>query len=313
MSQPYRRTRRSPSSPTAPGSVRGTPPAPSASERFRALDRYRVQREWHRYEGTAQRRLWREIRERFLERHTSTGAWTLDLGSGPGRFTPWVGGPGTRPIALDLSQEMLRALPSYWNARHLPDPAPDRVRGDATHPPFPPAVFGAVLALGNAIGFAEASSERLLSSAMGLVRPGGTLLLEIAPGPGERSRYLTRLPVSSVGRLVRAPVAALLPRIKREGFAPERPRRSEAGAFRRVVAADMVHRLESSGWTIAEVLAVAPALGSEPERIQASASDPKAWGHLLQLEEALGREPERWDRAAAVLVAAIRNPLNRLG
>ena len=311
MPRVYGRSRRPPSAPGAPPLAARTSPGASARDRFRTLDRYRVEREWRRYEGTAQRRLWREIRERFLERRAPAGEWTLDLGSGPGRFTPWVGGSGARPIALDVSREMLRALPSYWKARHLRFPAPDRVRGDATHPPFPPGVFAVVLALGNAIGFAEASSDRLLGAAMKLVRPGGTLLLEIAPGPGERSRYLTRLPVASVGRLVRAPVAALLPRIEREGFAPERPRRREAGAFRRVSATDLVRRLEGVGWTVSEVLAVAPALGPDPERIRACASDPKAWGHLLQLEEAAGHEPERWVRAAAVLVAAVQNRLNR--
>ena len=293
-------------------SARESDSAPIAVERFRSLDRYRVDREWNRYQGTAQRRLWREIRERFLERHAPTSRWALDLGSGPGRFTPWAGGPGTRAVALDLSREMLLALPARWSARHLTAPVPDRVRGNAVRPPFRPGVFGAVMAMGNAVGFAEASSDRLLEQAMRLVGPGGTLLLEIAPGPGERSRYLTRLPVASVGRLVRAPVAALLPRIEREGFVAERPRRSTAGAFHRVAATDLVRRFERSGWTVAEVLAVAPALGSDPERIRASATDPKAWGHLLQIEEAVGRRPERWVRAAAVLTAAVRDRVNRL-
>ena len=282
-----------------------------ASERFRALDRYRVDREWHRYEGTAQRRLWRGLRERFLERHASTASWALDLGSGPGRFTPWAGGPGTRPVALDLSGEMLRAIPAYWRARRLPGALPERVRADASRPPFSRAAFGEVLALGNAIGFAEDSSDQLLDEAMGLVRPGGTLLLEVAPGPGERSRYLTRLPVSSVGHLLRAPVTALLPRIEREGFAAEPPRRSEGSAFRRVPATDLARRLERAGWTVTEVVAVAPALGSDARRIRACAEDSKAWGHLLELEEALGHRPERWDRAAAVLLAAVHDRVNR--
>ena len=283
----------------------------SSSERFRALDRYRVDREWHRYEGTAQRRLWRELRERFLERHSSTASWALDLGSGPGRFTPWAGGPGARAVALDLSVEMLRAIPAHWGARHLPGPVPERVRADAGCPPFSQGAFGEVLALGNAIGFAEDSGDRLLQEAMGLVGPGGTLLLEVAPGPGERSRYLARLPVSSVGRLLRAPVTALLPRVEREGFAPEAPRRPEGSAFRRVSAAHLTRRLERTGWRITEVVAVAPALGSDAPRIRACAEDAKAWGHLVQLEEALGRRPDRWGRAAAVLVAAVRNRLNR--
>lgn len=278
----------------------------TASERFRSLDRYRVEREWNRYEGTAQRRLWRELRERFLERHAHSPGWMLDLGSGPGRFTPWAGGPDQRPVAIDLSREMLRALPPHWKARRIALPVPDRVRADATRPPFPRGRFGGVLLLGNTIGFAEGASERLLEGAMELVRPGGLLLLEIAPGPGERSRYLARLPISSVGRLFRAPVAVLLSRIEREGFEAEPPRRTGTGAFRRTTVDHVVRRLESTGWTVDEVLAVAPALGPDAARIRASASDAKAWGHLLEVEEEVGRHPERWDRAAAVLVAAVR-------
>lgn len=295
-----------PAAATAGARPPSSPSVRSASERFRSLDRYRVDREWRRYEGTAQRRLWREIRERFLERHPSRDTWALDVGSGPGRFTPWAGGPGGRAIALDLSGEMLRALPVYWRSRRLPGPVPERVRADAAYPPFLPETFGEVLVLGNAIGFSEGSSERLLDEAMGLVRANGTLVLEIAPGPGERSRYLTRLPVPSVGRLVRAPVTALLPRIEREGFSPEPPRRPAGSPFRRVSAVDLVQRLERSGWSVTEVQAVAPALGSDAVRIRACGADPKAWGHLLELEEDLGRRPERWERAAAVLLAAVR-------
>lgn len=281
---------------------------PSASERFRGLDLYRVEREWRRYEGTAQRRLWRELRERFLERHARGVGWTLDLGSGPGRFTPWAGGPHRRPVALDLSTEMLRELPPYWTARRIRGPVPDRVRGDAGRPPFPSGRFEEVVALGNALGFAEGSSERLLEETMGLVAPNGTLLLEIAPGPGERSRYLARLPVSSVGRLFRAPVAVLLARIRAGGFAPEPPRRSEPGAFRRVAREEVIGRLESAGWKVVEVRAVAPVLGPDPRRIHACAADPKAWGHLLEVEEAVGQDRERSARAAAVLLAAVRHP-----
>lgn len=302
-----RRSHRPPPTTGAP-LPRGAPAPRSATERFRSLDGYRVQREWRRYEGTAQRRLWRELRERFLERHAQRVPWSLDLGSGPGRFTPWAGGAETRLVALDLSVEMLRAVPRYWKARHIPHALPDRVRADAARPPFRPDAFGEVVVLGNAIGFAEASSDRLLEEAAELVGPDGTLLLEVAPGPGERSRYLARLPVPSVGRLFRAPVAALLPRIAREGFDPEPPRRPAAGSFRRLSAEEVSRRLEGSGWAVAEVMAVAPALGPEPRRIHASATDPKAWGHLLEVEEALGHQPDRWTRAAAVLLAAVRTP-----
>jgi hypothetical protein len=51
------------------------------------------------------------------------------------------------------------------------------------------------------------------------------------------------------------------------------------------------------------VVAVAPALGASPGSLEPARSDPKAWSHLLELEEAVGREPERWNSAAAVLLS----------
>ncbi len=281
---------------------------PSARDRFREVDRYRAEREWQRYEGTAQRDLYRELRERFLDRHSGPARWAADLGSGPGRFTGRLGGPGTRRVAVDLSLEML-ALLEARERRPEVRATLDRVRADAARSPFAPGSFEAVALLGNALGFAGAESERLWSAALSLVHPGGTLTLEIAPGPGERSRYLVRLPPTSVARLLRAPLVAVRPRVEREGFAPEPERRAGPREFRRFSPDEVTRRLVSAGWEVREVTAVAPALGTDAARLEAVRPDAKAWAHLLELEEQLGRTPARWARAAAVLIAA-RRPLS---
>ena len=140
----------------------------------------------------------------------------------------------------------------------------------------------------------------------GLVRVGGTLVLELAPGPGERSRYLRRLPAGSVARLLRSAPTLVAQRVRREGFVGERPRKRATGAFDRLGAAELQQALGLAGFDIEETLAVAPSLGPDPERIAAVACDAKAWDHLLTVEELLGRDPERWRIAAAVLVAATR-------
>lgn len=303
--------------PSAPPSSRRTrrpsprhrrPPLETTpSERFRDADRYRVDREWIRYEGTPQRDLWRVLRERFLARHSIAAPWVLDLGSGPGRFTRFLGSAPARRVALDLSVEMLRSLPARWCTGSGGTPLPDRVRADGKAPPFRPTAFGQVALLGNALGFAGASADRLLEAATSLVAPGGNLLLEVAPGPGERSRYLARLPSTSLARLLRAPVRALTPRIEREGFDPMPFRRTQDGEFRRIPVAELVRTL-GRGFEVREVLAVAPALGAMAPRIAAVRTDSKAWEHLLLVEEELGRRPERSTEAAAVLVAARSTP-----
>ena len=294
------------------GRPRGTAeqPAPPAPERFRRADRYRAEREWQRYEGTAQRALWRELRERFLDRHSEASPWAVDLGAGPGRFTARVGTGETRRVALDVSAEMLRLLSEKYPAVASGRPLPDRVIGDAGRAPLAPSKFGTVALLGNALGFAGAGADRLWEAALSLVAPGGLLLIEVAPGAGERSRYLSRLPPSAVARLLRSPLGAVRPRVEREGFAPLAARRAEEGEFRRFSALEIAARLAARHWRVAETMAVAPALGADGPRLEAVRGDPKAWAHLVQLEEESGREAGRWPRAAAVLVAARRPALD---
>jgi SAM-dependent methyltransferase len=281
--------------------------------RFRDLDEYRARRELRRFEGTPQRDLFREIRERFLERHRVDARWCLDVGSGPGRFTHRIGSPSSRRVALDLSRSMLALAGAA--ASGLPPgtlPEVDRVRGDALRPPLAPRAWGEVVVSGNTLGFAAASSPALLERAEELVAPGGTLLVEIAPGPGERSRYLGRLPPRAVGRLLEAPARAIVPRIVREGYARE-PRRRSASDFYRWKVSELTRRWSGGGWQLLETLAIAPALGADPERVAAVAASRKAWERLLEVEELAGRDEARWPHAAAVLLAVRREPGDRSG
>jgi SAM-dependent methyltransferase len=278
----------------------------SAAERFRNLDSYRARREWLRYEGTAQRDLFRELRERFLLRHAAEKGWTLDLGSGPGRFLPFVGHEGSNRVALDLSREMLSLIPSTWIEAGQPGPVPSRILADALRPPLERGRWNEVVALGNPLGFAGPQADRLLQTMEALVRPEGSLLLEIAPSSGERSRYLARLPPSSLGRLLRAPARAVLGRLDREGFRAEPARKATEGPFRRFPALELHERWRRAGWEVLETMAVAPSLGADPLRAAAVRSDDAAWPRLLDLEEQVGRRPGRWAGAAAVLLCARR-------
>jgi len=276
----------------------------STSNRFRTIDSYRAHREWQRYEGTAQRDLYRELRERFLIRHAVAGGWAVDVGCGPGRFLPFLGGANSRRVALDVSTQMLRLVPSTWLGSGAQGFPPDLLRADALRPPLVSRMFQEVVVLGNTLGFQADRARELLDQALDLVAPGGTLLLEIAPGPGERSRYLARLPASSVGRLFLSPSRAILSRLDREGFRVEPPRRGPTESFRRFSVEELHRRLLDAGWEVLETLAVAPALGPDAGRIAAIRSNSKAWGTLLDLEEEVGRRPARWTAAAAVLVSA---------
>ncbi|MCI4365722.1 MAG: class I SAM-dependent methyltransferase [Thermoplasmata archaeon] len=222
------------------------------------------------------------------------------MGSGPGRFLRHVGRPHAERVALDLSPEMLLQVERTGpNSPHL-------VRGDGGAPPFCRAGFAEVAVLGNALGFSGDVAEDFLVTVSDLVAPGGFLLLEVVAGAGERSRYLTRLPPGAVARLLRAPVAALVPRVAREGYVAEPRRRKEEGTFCRFDPKKLGASFLAKGWGLRETLAIAPALGADPESLEAVRPDAKAWDHLLEFEELVGRQPERWPRAAAVLLALAR-------
>jgi len=274
-------------------------------DRFRDLDSYRARREWLRYEGTAQRDLYRELRERFLVRHATAEGWVLDIGPGPGRFLPFEGGAAARRVALDISREMLSLVPRSWRASRSTGPVPHRIRGDGVRPPLEPGRWAQVVLLGNALGFAGERAGRLLEESERLIAPGGRLLVEIAPAPGERSSYLARLPPSAIARLLLSPVRAVLGRLDREGFRPEVPRHRTPATFHRFSVAELHTRWRALGWEVLETVAVAPALGADPIRIQAVRKEEKAWAHLLEMEEEVGRRAARWPGAAAVLLAVL--------
>jgi SAM-dependent methyltransferase len=280
---------------------------PTARARFRDLDPYRVEREWKRYEGTAQRDLFRQLRVRFLLRHATRTGIAVEIGPGPGRFTPQVGRRGARRVALDISDGMLRALRGRWDAASHGE-TPDLVRADAVHPPVRPGACREVVALGNPIGFAGGEAHRLLAEAVGLLAPGGTILLETVCGPGERSRYAARLPPTAVGRLFRSPVPLLRTRIEREGFELEPDRDPGRHGFRPVPLAEIDRAFRPAGVKVVEAMAVAPVLGFEPERAEAVELDPAAWANLLAVEEEVGRQPVHCRVAASLLVAGHRGP-----
>jgi SAM-dependent methyltransferase len=267
-------------------------------------DDYRVEREWRRYEGSPLRDLYRQLRERFLERHRpTTVGLSLEVGPGPGRFTDRIGHPNDRVSLLELS----RATLTRFRSESRPgSPSADLIQGDAVEPPFREGKFQRVVLLGNVLGFAEGDYATLLAASGNLVRPSGKLLVEFVAGPGERSHYLHRLPSGAIARLLAAPLRAIQPRVDREGFDRIREREGHRRRFRRISATEITRRLESARFVVRETLAVAPCLGNDPARLAAVHASPTAWARLLDLEESVGRAPARLTAAAAILLAAER-------
>jgi hypothetical protein len=183
----------------------------------------------------------------------------------------------------------------------------DPVVGDGLRPPFPPRTFAEVVVLGNVVGFSGPDAEAILRSVGEQVTPGGKLIVEVAAGPGERSRYLARLPPGAVARLLRSPAPLVEARILREGFVEAPSSRGVHSLFRALDVATAVSWLSPLGFRVVETMSVAPALGQEPDHLTSIQSDAISWGRLLDLEERLGRRPDRWTVAAAVLLCLERS------
>jgi hypothetical protein len=109
-----------------------------------------------------------------------------------------------------------------------------------------------------------------------------------------------------VRRLLAAPVAAVAPRVEREGYSVTESKDRTRHGFRPVGEAELMDRFQTNGFTVLETIAVAPAMGGLPERLEAIRPDPRAWSRLLDLEERLGRSPKTRADAAALLLAAER-------
>lgn len=295
------------SSPRRRPAVQRSPPPTDGRgvARFRDLDRYRVEREWARYEGNPLRDLFRELRARFVRRHLVGSGWVLDVGAGPGRFTPLLGAGGARPIVLDLSLEMVRR--ARRSLKHVPGAPGAFVRADAAHPPFRSGSVASVAALGNVVGYMPSFGWPSMEPLAPLVAPSGLVLLEIVPGFGERSVYLTRLPPGAVARALRSPTSWVVQRVEKEGFARVLPEGRRDHGFRRL-AVDPLLADPPKGWQLLEAMAVAPALGFDMDRLGAIQRDPASWKKLLRLEEELGRAPDRWPHAAALLLALSAPP-----
>lgn len=163
-----------------------------------------------------------------------------------------------------------------------------------------------MVALGNIVGFAAGDAERTIGAMADVVRPGGSLIVEVAPATGERSRYLARLPPSAVGRLFESPPSLVQRRVESEGFDAAGPDPSHGDRFRRLSTEATRQILESNGFEVVAARAVAPSLASDEERIAAIARSSRAWSRFLEIEERLGDDPRRWIRAAAVLIDARR-------
>lgn len=299
------------------------------SGRFRRAGTYEVEREWRRFEGTPQRELLRTLRERFLERALETSGpleRALEVGPGPGRFSPWVAQGAARLVLFELSPAMLRAaLRAAPRGTTLPrrrSTSPETVwepmLGDARRLPLRRESFPRVVALGNVVGFAAPKGPAVLRDLAETVAPGGTLLVESVGKVSERPRFLSSLHGEEVLALLARTPLEEFPRRLAEGWAApsEHPLRSPGrsgerelpSSFQFLGASEVRGILERAGLVVRRQRTVAPLLGDDPRRVQwvSERGGGRYWRALLQWEETAGGHPRIVEAGGHLLTFATR-------
>jgi SAM-dependent methyltransferase len=270
----------------------------------------RVQGEWRRYSGTAWRVLARELRRRFLDRHLDSGSgWVLELGPGPGRFTPDILVRRARVAAVDLSLPMLTTLGRRTaKGRHFA--ALRRVRAAGEHLPFRNGAFRAAVAYGNLLGFSGRGGDRLLAELARVVRPGGTLVIDVASPVASATEFLeSGARQRFLRRILREPEFYFVSEILGSGdrgHQPYAPKRMGFFEFDFYTVRGAEALLRKVGFRPFDRMALAP-IGAYRERLTTIARrDPVAWRNLLELEEHVGRRPGVLETGHGFVVAAVR-------
>jgi len=298
-------------------------PAPKRAARTASARRRRIReqfdlsvgREWRRYSGNAWRVLVRELRERFLARHLPRGGgWVLELGPGPGRFTPTVLASGARVVAADLSLPMLRALGRRRSVRSRSFRL-RRVRAAGEHLPFRDRAFRAAVAYGNILGFAGKEGDRLLSELARVVRPGGLLVLDVASPVGSAVEFLEKgARERFLRKLLRDPDYYFLNEILGagdRGHQPYAPARMGYFEFDFYTAAGADKVLRAAGFRPIDRMALG-AVGAFRDRLTAIARrERRTWKNLVVIEEHVGRRPGVLETGHGFVLAARRSASRR--
>lgn len=273
--------------------------------RFRALDPYRVAREWARYEGTPHRELLESVRVRFLRANLppAKAPLGLDVGSGPGRSALWVEPHVERLVLIDVSREALQEARQRLSTR-LPGTPLSYVRADAVRLPTRRRSVGTITLMGNVLGFSDDDADEVLREAAGCLAPGGRLILEtytpVHQGPSlpppedtaEWRRLLEGDPKETWDRLARRSWVRRPPREVSPSFAAWSPGR-------------VIRRLRAEGLVLQDRSVAAPLTGDQPSVVEAlTLRSPSSLEKLVKLEETAGRDRRTVASGGTVLWAA---------
>jgi SAM-dependent methyltransferase len=184
------------------------------------------------------------------------------------------------------------------------------VRAAGEHLPFRDGAFRAAVAYGNILGFSGTGGDRLLSELARVVRPGGTLVTDVASPVGSATEFLeSGARQRFLLRVLRDPEFYFLSEILGSGdrgHQPYAPKRMGFFEFDFYTVRGAEALLRKVGFRPVDRMALAP-IGAYRDRLTTKARrDPVAWRNLLELEEHVGRRPGVLETGHGFVVAAKR-------
>jgi ubiquinone/menaquinone biosynthesis C-methylase UbiE len=290
--------------------MRATPARspPRRRKRLRETFDRTVDREWKRYSGESQRVLRLALRERFIQLHLKrSGKVILELGPGPGRFTPIVRNQrGSRVIAVDLSIESLRAA----RRRSIRRPALARidwVQGAGEHLPLGSRSVDAAIVVGNIVSFAALDGPILLAELGRVVRPNGRLVVDFgSPAAAVQEFFHVAADRRLLSRVLRRPTHFFVDQVLKTGFQPYAPERWAVWEFQFYTVAEAASALARAGFSVIDTMSVAPIAAHSGRIASIARREKKTWDALLRIEEQVGRRSGAHEVGHGFIVAANR-------
>lgn len=160
-------------------------------------------REWARFDKDARSRVALDGHRRFLRRHVPEGAYVLEIGAGPGRFTTELAEMGCRVVVSDISPAQLEANARRVGEAGLEEAVIERrlldVRDLAV---IPDETFDAVVAYGGPLSYAFEHAEAALAGMLRVVRPRGQVVASVMELIGTLRMFVRIIPgYAAKGRL----------------------------------------------------------------------------------------------------------------
>jgi SAM-dependent methyltransferase len=124
----------------------------------------------------------------------------LELGCGSAGMSIFLANRGYEVWALDISANALRVARVNAGLHGSPEPL-HLICGDIQRLPFPDGGFDVVMSYGLLEHFRESELPVLLGESLRLLRPGGTYLADIVPGPSRISIRTVGVVLSYIGSL----------------------------------------------------------------------------------------------------------------